>query len=188
LPKAMAKDCEVPEVPGLCNYPISKDRRCKNKAGKGTPHLGQEGARCHKHGGSIANLKHGRYSKFKHPLTEAYEGFLNDPDILSLNDELAKARTFLVQAEENMGRFESQENFLDCANKFLKTIADLASKAHKIEEGETYNINVNQMMYMINQLVLDIDAVCGDCPRRFELVEQIRAVDVVPAIEGEVGE
>ena len=186
----MAIDCTAPVVPGKCNYPISKDRRCKNPAGKGTPHLGQEGARCNKHGGSRANLKHGRYSKFSVALDEKYEEFLNDPDWTSLKDEVAKARAYLVRAEENVGRFESQEAFMDCANKFLKTIADLVAKAHKIEEGETYNINVNQMMYMINQLVLDIDQICGDCPRRFELAEKLASTTLVQerAIEGEVVE
>ena len=176
MPKPQPPAKEEP-IEGKCNYIKTDGTRCRNPAGKGTPHLGE--GRCNKHGGPGRPIVHGRYSKFKSNLPDKYEEFLAETDWLNLKDEVAKARAYLVEVEEAHGRFESQEAFMDCANKFLKTVADLVSRAHKIEEGETYNINVNQMMYMVNQIVMDIEAICGDCPHRLELAERIGNLDLV---------
>ena len=80
--------------------------------------------------------------------------------------------------------------FLKITTEFLNTIAKLVEKAHKIEEGETYNVNVQQMSSIIHQLVMDIDQVCGDCPRRMDLARKIGDVGLVTeyhdAIVGEL--
>ena len=176
------EECLVPVEPDKCGYPMAADHRCKNQAGWGTPHLGE--GRCKKHGGYGAPIIHGRYSKFKNiskPLYEKYEEFLADPDYVSLRDEVAKARAQLASIEENEGRFQSLEAFYKVANDFLNTIAKLAVTADKIEHGETYNVNVQQMQYIISALIKDIDEVCEGCPRRKDLASRFGQVELIVA-------
>ena len=184
MPKAKFPEsqCLAPVEPGKCGYPMGPEKRCAMQAGWGTPHFGE--GRCRKHGGHGAPIIHGRYSKFKgisKPLYDAYEEMLNDPDYKSLKDEVAKARAHMMLMETNEGRFETTESFYKACNDILNTIAKLAVTAHKIEEGETYTVNVQQMSYIISALIKDIDEICEGCTRRTELANRFGQVELIVA-------
>ena len=175
------EECTAPMIAGRCNYPMGPDKRCLMTAGWGTPHVGE--GTCRKHGGHGAPIIHGRYSKFNvsKPLQEKYQEMLNDPDYKSLKDEVAKARAHLVLMEEKESKFKDEESFYKACDGMLNTIAKLAVTAHKIEEGDTYNINVQQMSYIIQALIRDIDEVCEGCPRRKQLAERFGQVELITA-------
>ena len=183
MPKAKCPEelCLVPRAEGKCNYPISEERRCKNHAGWKTTHPGV--GCCVKHAGSGRPIIHGKRSKFNisSPLQDMYEEFLNDPDWKSLREEAAVARVHLADLEENEDAFDSKEAFLRSARDLLTLIATLVEKGAKIEDGETYNVNVQQMTFLLNRLVVDIESICGDCPRVAKLAEKIGNVDLITA-------
>ena len=131
-----------------------------------------------------------RHVKRRHG-KKAYEEFLNDPNILTLEDEIAKTRAQYAYMEGKDAEFKDLSAYYKACNDFLNTISNLVAKAHKITEGEQYHINVQQVGFMVNRLVADITSVCADCPRMQELAEKIGQVDIVVAprmIDGEVEE
>lgn len=87
----------------LCGAKLrKKDRKCRQRAGHGTDHVGQ--GKCRLHGG-LTPIISGRYSSIKRPAwTERVERFKADPDPLNLLDEVALLRAFV---EDLIERWES---------------------------------------------------------------------------------
>lgn len=69
---------------------------CLIPSGSGTIHLGI--GYCSKHDTSLSNIKSGRYSKYlTGVLSDRLETFMEDPEILSLNEEISLMRAVLSE-------------------------------------------------------------------------------------------
>lgn len=98
---------------------IKRGRRDNDRADKGFPcenAVVRNTRRCRFHGGRTpkgadsVHFKHGRYAKVirkSSPLSEAYQRALNDPTLLSLNDEIA---VMVAKLEQVMARIQAGES------------------------------------------------------------------------------
>lgn len=96
---------------GKCARQRKSGGLCRNRAGKGTPHVGR-GA-CYLHGGISKKkvdrrLKHGRYSTVSDVrLQEILEELEDDPNPLDVIPEIQLARALLIDWTERFGELKA---------------------------------------------------------------------------------
>ena len=147
---------------------------CLRPAGWGTDHQGR--GFCKLHGGTGApKTARGRYSKYLQfdKMVERHEKFMYDPEILSLNEEIAVLRSMLVELLESKDEimyqckeFESKETtdkdivrqhedlqrryrgMFTKIQQLISRITTVIETKNKIENGEKHTIRV-EMLYLV---------------------------------------
>ena len=146
-------------------------KRCKR-----SPTPGREV--CRLHGGATPrgidspHFKHGRYSKaMPDRLIEKYETARNDPDLITMRDDIA-----LIDA-----RIMDQLELAEADPVIWEGITDLIEKRRKLCEGERRRLydlqttmTAEQAMAMITALIAIIRSHIGDQDRRRAIVRDIR--------------
>ncbi len=108
---------------------------------------------CYHHGGKSTGrpTTHARYSKSLPPkLTERYEYFKTDPDILNLKSDLALARTMMESFMSTIG--EAQTVSAETGGEmraWLDQVSKVAERCHKILHGETYTLTVENAQALV---------------------------------------
>lgn len=154
---------------------------CRRRAMPGT-------GRCPKHGGLSTGSppKHGRYSKYvKGELAEIFNVFRNDPDVMSLLDELAMLRLRLARILEiatDRGNFESAK----ATATIVKAIGDTIEKIYKIESAtlgtETIPVIITQIVNVVNENLEFCphcnNSLVGITKNIFEDLKKVNVIDV----------
>ena len=144
------------------NYPIcgaktkGSGEPCQRPAGWGTDHPGV--GKCKLHGGA-SPVKHGLYSKYtSHRLADMVDKLSNDEELLDLRKTIALQQALILNILDQMKKGKLQLN-----EKLSRTLNDIADKLgrnierrQKVEEGEKYILQVDEVQRIINQVILII--------------------------------
>jgi len=144
------------------NYKICGARKksngepCQRPAGWGTDHAGV--GKCKLHGGASV-VKHGFYSKYSnHRLAKMIDKISNDEDLLDLRKTIALQQSLILNILEKLE--DDELNLNPDLSKTLNTIADKLGKniqrRQKVEEGEKYILQVEEVQQVVQQIVLII--------------------------------
>ncbi len=128
--------------------------QCKAYAVNGTD-------KCKVHGG-LTPVKHGLYSKYtKHRLGDRIQELATDPDLLDLKQQIAFNLALILNKLESLKDTVSNE---DAA--ILATLSERASRnierLHKLEHGEKYILQVEEVQTVVNQITLIIQQEISD--------------------------
>ncbi|NLA83026.1 MAG: hypothetical protein GX854_00550 [Clostridiales bacterium] len=144
------------------NYPIcgaktkGSGEPCQRPAGWGTDHPGV--GKCKLHGGA-SPVKHGLYSKYtSHRLADMVDKLSNDEELLDLRKTIALQQALILNILDQIKKGKLQLN-----EKLSRTLNDIADKLgrnierrQKVEEGEKYILQVDEVQRIINQVILII--------------------------------
>ena len=157
---------------------------CGAKTRSGAPCKGKpmRNGRCRMHGGKAGRPpKHGLYSKYlSDPVRARYEEFLADPHLKDLRHEIARLRALLAGLDDN------DHEATPLVIQTCETIAKLVVKKDKIEVGERFTISIENVQYVVNQVVAIISRHVQD-----EKIREVIALELdnVALVErGERGE
>jgi hypothetical protein len=154
---------------------------CLRPAGWGTDHQGR--GFCKLHGGVGApKTARGRYSKYLRTdkMINRHEKFMYDPEILSLNEEIAILRSLLVELLESKDdimlqcneldnqtltdkdilkkREDTQRRYRGMFNKIQSLVSRITAVVdikNRIENGEKHTIRI-EMLYMVIVQIQDV--------------------------------
>lgn len=169
-----------------CNAPGYK-KLCGLSAGHNTDHPGEGRCRTHANRFPVSTTSQrgirGIYSKGPPTkLRERYEQMLNDPDLLSVNNEMAMLKAFLLEiaegATDGADLWESEDGrkrAMDFVSTFEK-VARLSLRVKELEQKSEFIITLPQLMNIIKQLVQIINFTCKDCPTKNRVTLQRRIV------------
>lgn len=184
----------------MCLARRSKEEVKKDKSRGKTTHIYckrraiPSTGRCPKHGGLSTGRPpvHGRYSRFvRGQLSEIFDTFKNDPNAMSMLEELAMLRTRLARILEvatDNGNFEAAK----ATAIVVKAIGETIEKIYKIENAtlgvETIPVIINQIVNVVSE---NVEA-CPHCGRNlstitkniFEDLKKVRVINVKTAPGG----
>lgn len=161
---------------------------CQNLAGFRTNHLGR--GRCFMHEETIEGMKN---SKFDIPaIRERLNDFLEDTNILSLDNEIALNRAYLeltknyiqILSDENL-RNTLPENskislpqLTDTIVRVTNTIGKLVKTKSEIEVGRKYVVHINVFQSIIGQVADVIDANVVDVETKRNIIKSLGAISL----------
>lgn len=127
---------------------------CKKPAGWGTNHKGT--GKCKLHGGATP-IKHGLYSKYtSHRLADMIDKLSDDDELLNLRKTIALQQSLILNILDKV-----EAGQLELNPKLSKTLCDIGDKLgknierrQKVEEGEKYILQVEEVQQMMNQVVV----------------------------------
>lgn len=123
-------------------------QRCRAKAMKGKD-------KCYHHGGATP-VKHGLYSKYsKHKLAEVTQQLAQDPELLDLRQQIAFKQALILDKLEQMAGELGPEDAEVLAGLSEKVSKDI-ERLNKIEYGEKYVLQVEEVQAVINQITVII--------------------------------
>ncbi len=104
-------------------------------------------------------MKHGLYSKYtSHRLADMVDKLSNDEELLDLRKTIALQQALILNILDQIKKGKLQLN-----EKLSRTLNDIADKLgrnierrQKVEEGEKYILQVDEVQRIINQVILII--------------------------------
>lgn len=140
----------------ICGAKTRSGTPCQKPAGWGTNHAGI--GKCKLHGGATP-VKHGLYSKYtNHRLAEMIDKLSNDEELLNLRKTIAMQQALIINI---LNKIENKE--LELNPKLSSTLAGIGDKLgknierrQKVEEGEKYILQIEQVQSIVNQVVVII--------------------------------
>ena len=166
----------------FCNGKIHRQLRyCQKPSGWGTPHPGS--GRCKLHGGyaGLYQQKSGqlKYSNFvPSDLIEKYEEFAVDPDIKSLDDEIAllRAKITVTELKNGTGIYDKQVVFL------TEGIRRLVETKQKIEENIKAKIDMNIILKIVDDVINIIENRVNDIELKKLIATDMRRIHLTNAL------
>ncbi len=151
----------------------STGKRCRNTGVHKTP---KRGWVCDMHGARGGRPPiHGRRSSQYIPakVRQSFEEFLNDPEIITLDSEIARLRAELANVDEYTG---GDAKAHEAVIKLCDAIAKTVERKHKIEHGEQYTITTPQLRVFVARIVTAIADNCPEtCPHRDRVADEVEA-------------
>lgn len=145
-----------------CNAPTYKCL-CKMPAGKGTDHYGY--GRCKTHESRAAmSVRRGNLKEIRTRygggvptnLKSRYEQLLEDPELLSVNDEVAASKAVLYKIIDSIGDIDADsEEGMDKSVKLLKaldTVTRTNIKLKDMEQKSEWSISLQQFVKIVKQI------------------------------------
>lgn len=131
--------------------------------------------KCYHHGGATP-VKHGLFSKYsRHRLAEVIQQLATDPDLLDLRQQIAFKQALILDRLnqlQNRLKPEDAEVLAGLSERVSKDIERL----NKIEHGERYVLQVEEVQAVINQITLIIRQEIHDPATVERLAERLRGV------------
>lgn len=147
----------------------STGKLCQKPAGWGTDHPGV--GKCKLHGGATP-IKHGLYSQYtNHRLAAVIDKLSEDEELLNLRKTIAMQQALIIDI---LNKVESGD--LELNPKLSSTLCSIGDKLgknierrQKVEEGEKYILQIEQVQNIVNQIVIIIQEEVKD-PRIIESI------------------
>ncbi len=140
--------------------------RCKAQAVTGKD-------KCYHHGGATP-VKHGLYSKYsRHRLADVIQQLATDPELLDLRQQIGLKQALILDKLEQLQdrlRGEDAEMLAGLSEKVSRDIERL----NKIEHGEKYILQVEEVQSLINQVVVIIRQEVQDAATVKRLAERLQ--------------
>jgi len=127
---------------------------CQKPAGWGTDHVGV--GKCKLHGGATP-VKHGMYSKYtNHRLAEMVDKLSDDEELLDLRKTIALQQSLILSILEklNDGEIEFSQSLAKTLNSLADKLGRNIERRQKVEEGEKYILQVEEVQNIVNQVVM----------------------------------
>lgn len=150
-------------------------RPCRRPAGWGTDHPGS--GRCKFHGGLSTGPKNGPglyRTKLTPELQAIYDKFLTDPNLKRLDEEVALVKSLIVQAMEN--KYQPGE-----ITELVERLSRVVKRKVEIEEGLKLHVHVDQINFVVNQVVQVIERHVSDPALRAAIAGDLRGVTLAPS-------
>lgn len=149
-------------------------RPCQRPAGWGTDHPGS--GRCKFHGGLSTGPKNGPglyRTKLTPELQVIYDKFLTDPNLKRLDEEVALVKALIVQAIDN--KYQPGE-----LTELVERLSRVVKRKEEIEEGLKLHIHVDQINFVVNQVVQVIERHVNDPTLRSAIASDLRGITLAP--------
>lgn len=149
-------------------------RPCQRPAGWGTDHPGS--GRCKFHGGASTGPKSGPglYRRKLTPELQAiYDQFLTDPNLKRLDEEVALVKALIVQAIEK--KYQPDE-----ITELVERLSRVVKRKVEIEEGLKLHVHVDQINFVVNQVVQVIERHVSDPAIRAAIAGDLRGITLAP--------
>lgn len=110
---------------------------------------------CYHHGGKTP-VKHGLYSKYtKHKLGDKIQELASDPGLLDLRQQIAFKQSLILDKLDQLQGYINSED-----SEMLTMISEKVSRdierLHKLENGEKYVLQIEEVQAVVNQIVIII--------------------------------
>jgi hypothetical protein len=119
---------------------------------------------------------------FNGSLVDAYNEFVDDPDINNLTQEVAAARTVLSHLITEDGLVvkgpDGAPN-VEAAVKALELISRLILAKKKIEVIDKGNLTIDQVMAVMRQITHIVQTTCDGCPKLPQVAQRIGEIGVI---------
>ncbi|MFW5987868.1 MAG: hypothetical protein ACOCQA_00345 [bacterium] len=129
---------------------------CQKPAGWGTDHVGV--GKCKLHGGA-SPIKHGFYSKYtNHRLAETIDELSENEDLLNLRKTIAMQQALILDLLDKIEEKELNLNadLAETLNKIADKLGRNIERRQKIEEGEKYILQVEEVQRLVQQVTVII--------------------------------
>lgn len=111
--------------------------------------------KCYHHGGATP-VKHGLFSKYsRHRLADVIQQLATDPDLLDLRQQIALKQALILDKLDQLQNRLSPEDAEILAGLSEKVSKDI-ERLNKIEHGEKYVLQVEEVQAVINQITVII--------------------------------
>lgn len=152
----------------------NKGKLCQKPAGWGTDHLGT--GRCKYHGGCSTGPRNGPgiyRTKLTPDLQQVYDQFAADPNLKRLDDEVLLVKTLIVSAmDKGVGPSDLSE-LVDRLSRIIK-------RKVEIEEGLKVYVHVDQINFVVNQVVQVVERHVTDPTARANIARDLRGITLNP--------
>lgn len=168
---------------------IGKEGYCSNPCGWRTSHPGI--GRCIWHENTINGVKN--FTKFKIPaIEERLNDFLNDDDILNLDNEIAINRAYLelcksyikVLSDENLRNVLPENSKIslpqltDTVVRVTANIGKLVRTKSELEVGRKYVVHINVFQSIISQVAEIVDSQIVDVEVKKNILKQFGSINL----------
>jgi len=117
--------------------------------------------KCRVHGG-LTPVKHGLYSKYtKHKLADKVNQLANDPELLDLRQQIAFKQALILDNLQYLQK-QLEPKDLDVLAGLSDKVSKDIERLNKIEHGQKYVLQVEEVQAVINQIVLIIQQEVAD--------------------------
>ncbi|MBU0478760.1 hypothetical protein KKC91_09375 [bacterium] len=119
--------------------------RCQRYAIKGKD-------KCYQHGGATP-IKHGLYSKYRQSTNaNRIEENLQDKNLLNLRNQIALIVTLIQNYLEKFEDMPKELRVMESLANMADKVSSMAERLHRIENGDTLNINIKELKVIVIQI------------------------------------
>ena len=132
--------------------------------------------KCYQHGGATP-IKHGLYSKYRKTVNaERIEKNLKDENLLNLRNQIALIVTLIQNYLEKFEDMPKELKVMESLATMADKVSTIAERLHRIENGDTVNINIKQLKVMVVQIQQVISKHIPDAEVRNRIAEDLKAL------------
>jgi len=149
---------------------------CKRPAGWGTDHPGV--GRCKLHGGATP-VKHGLYSKYtEHRLASMIDKLSNDEQLLDLRKTIALQQSIIISILNKLkdGELDFNQSLANTLNNLADKLGRNIERRQKIEEGEKYILQIEEVQNIVNQVVVIVKEEIHDKRKIEKIAKRLKEV------------
>lgn len=132
--------------------------------------------KCYHHGGA-AVIKHGLYSKYRKTVNaDRIEANLQDENLLNLRNQIALIVTLIQNYLEKFEEMPKELRVMESLASMAEKVSSMAERLHRIENGDTLNINIKEFKVIVIQIQTIISKHIPDPEVRNRIAEDLKAI------------